>query len=184
MANKKDLNLKYLNMAIKSKLIQIRKIVGVEKGKDSVITRQYIEIIVDPKVENNIYKIMQKKYIIALRNYEKKFIFDNLSSLKYVPLAPNLEFPNGLKVDPFSIKVCKKSGEYGIALSVKCLSNNRFTLENKESFYDTTEARDLVNADKFPGKSSILIFCISMRQTVNDILTDLEAVFTPPKKAK
>lgn len=169
-------------MAIKSKLIQIRKIVGVtKKNSKDIVTRQYIEIIVDPKIENKIYKFMQKKYIIALRNYEKKFIYDNLSSLKYVPLANNSEFPNGLKVDPFSIKIGKKSGEYGIALGVKCLSDNKFILENPESFYDTTEARSLENADKFPGKSSILIFCISMRQTVTGILADLENIFTPPK---
>ena len=179
--SKENKSLRYVNLAIQNKLIQIRKIRGIEKPEKNVVFRQYIELIVDPRVENKIVLSIQKKYIVSLRNYQKKFFYDNLNTLKYVPLNNNLEFPDGLKVDPFSIKVCKKSGEYGIALSVKCFHNNKYVLENPDAFYDTTEARDLVNAEKFPGKSSILIFGTSLRHTVNEIFADLELIFTPPR---
>lgn len=172
-------NFQFLSLAIQKGLLSIRKIRPLSR-ESGVISRPYLEIIVDPKIENKLYLGLYQKYIIALRNYQKKFFHDNFASLKYIPLDRELNYPIGFKVDPLSVKVFKQYGEYGIPLHL-IQKQTGFALDRLSSFYDTTEGRELVNAEKFPGKTSIMIFASNSFQTVKDILNDLETIFTPPK---
>jgi hypothetical protein len=166
-----------LKLAIKSNLINFRKI-RPETVEPGIIKRPYIEIIIDPKIEDTLYNKLSKIYIVGLRNYVKKTFTDNLDEMDSIPIDKKCNIPN-VPIDLFSVKLFKETGEYGIGIR---FTRDCLRLLDEESFFDTFDIRDIVNAKKFPTKTSMLIFAKSVKQGIPNLLSDLNDIFTQKKK--
>ena len=110
-----------------SKLLQLKQlIIHKIRGQDSIqnntensdsilFKRPYIEIIINSKLVQNIYSKLESTFILVVRNYKTKQLYDNLYLLKNIGLQKNDFIPKSI-YNPFNVKFFKPKGQYGICL--------------------------------------------------------------------
>jgi hypothetical protein len=167
---------KIKNLVDKKQLI-IHKIRGQKESGDEengIIRRPYVEIIINKRYLEKVYNGLEGLFVLIIRNYKDKNLYDNLNTLKNIRLKDDT-IPKTI-MNPFNVKFYKPYGQYGLLISYKINPTTSVKeLADDLSFYDTKDLRDMeAETKEFENAVSILVMCKKKNHKIQHIFENLE----------